>query len=67
MITILVNGKKEDMKKNSTVTQLIQKLNYDNKWMAVIVNEEFLAKDLQDATTINYGDKIEILSPIAGG
>jgi sulfur carrier protein len=62
-----INGEiKEFKKKTLTVKELLELMKY-NKGIAVALNETFVLKTKYAETEINDGDRLDILSPIAGG
>jgi len=67
MIHITINGEQNQTPPQTTLTQLLKTLGYDQQWMGVAINETFIPKTAHESTLIQEGDRIEILSPIAGG
>ena len=67
MIQVTINGEPKELEANLTITQMLKALGYDNQWLGVAVNTEFVSKTAHDTTIIQEGDQIEILSPIQGG
>ena len=64
---ISVNGDiKEFDKETLTLKEILEILGYD-KGIAVALNETFVLKSRYQDTIINDGDRLDILSPIAGG
>ena len=62
-----INGEiKEFKQKTLTVKELLELMKY-NKGIAVALNETFVLKTKYVETEINDGDRLDILSPIAGG
>jgi sulfur carrier protein len=62
-----INGEiKEFEQKPLTVKELLELMKY-NKGIAVALNETFVLKTKYAETEINDGDRLDILSPIAGG
>ena len=51
---------------NLTVKKLLEELKY-GKGIAVALNETFILKTKYEETTINNGDRVDILSPVQGG
>ena len=49
-----------------TVKKLLEELKY-GKGIAVALNETFILKTKYEETTINDGDRVDILSPVQGG
>ena len=67
MIQVSINDEPKMLKPDTTITEMLQTLDYDKKWLGVAINATFISKTKHDTTMIKEGDQIEILSPIAGG
>jgi thiamine biosynthesis protein ThiS len=66
-ITITLNGEKRDIKKDSTISSLINDLGLDTKKIAIERNLEIISVGDFDKTIILEADKIEIVHFIGGG
>ncbi len=66
-ITITLNGEKRDIKKDSTISNLINDLGLDTKKIAIERNLEIISVGDFDKTIILEADKIEIVHFIGGG
>lgn len=66
-MNIIVNGEHVETPENSTVEQLIQQLELQNKRLAVEVNEELVIRAEYAEHTLQAEDKIEIVQAIGGG
>lgn len=62
---ITVNGEKLDF--SGTVTELLGVLGYDEKRVAVELNENILPKAEYENTSVSDGDKLEIVRFVGGG
>ena len=66
-MNIIVNGENLNISDNSTISQLLQKLEVSDKVMAVAVNMEIVKKDKWDTHKIEKGNKLELLHFVGGG
>jgi len=66
-MNIIVNGEKLNISDNSTIYQLLEKLEVSDKVMAVAINMEIVKKDKWDTHKIEEGDKLELLHFVGGG
>jgi len=66
-MNIIVNGEELNIPENSTISQLLQKLEVSSKVMAVAINMEIVKKDKWDTYKIKEGDKLELLHFVGGG
>ena len=64
---IYINGKEFIIKENTTLTQLIEKLDLGNKSFALAVNSEVIKKENFESFIILPNSKIEIISAVGGG
>ena len=64
---IYINGKEFIIKENTTLTQLIEKLDLGKKSFALAVNSEVIKKENFNRFIILPGSKIEIISAVGGG
>ncbi len=67
MIEVVVNGKKMEFPKGSTIEDILNKLQIGNKVMATAVNLEVVKKEEWKNFTPKDGDKIEFLQFVGGG
>ncbi|MBC8306044.1 MAG: sulfur carrier protein ThiS [Pelagibacterales bacterium] len=66
-MNIFVNQKKIVAPKESTIINILENLDIENKYLAVEVNETILPKSEYDKYIIQENDKIEIINAIGGG
>ena len=66
-IIISVNGETKNIKKQLTLSAVLNELLIDKRMISIAVNSDYIAKDQYDSLTINENDLIDILTPIAGG
>lgn len=64
---IRVNGQPEEIASPVTVSELIEIRNISDKGVAVAVNDSVVPKSEWTATTIQAGDRIEIVRATQGG
>jgi thiamine biosynthesis protein ThiS len=67
MLTITVNGEQRAAKPGSTVTDLLQEMSLDPGRVAIERNLEILARADWQKTTIQPGDRYEIVHFVGGG
>ena len=65
-MTLTVNGEDRDVEA-STVSALLVALGLDGAIVATALNGSFVAKAKRDRTTLNAGDRVEIVAPMQGG
>ena len=63
---VKVNGAELDIA-GKTVAQYLSTTNYDPKRIAVERNGDIVFKSQYDATILQYGDSLEIVSFVGGG
>ena len=63
---VKINGK-EYQYDNKQLTAVLAELNYDRIRIAVEINEEIVPKVCYDATVLNDGDIVEVVSFVGGG
>jgi thiamine biosynthesis protein ThiS len=67
MLTITVNGEQRAAKPGSTVTDLLQEMSLDPGRVAIERNLEILSRADWQKTTIQPGDRYEIVQFVGGG
>jgi thiamine biosynthesis protein ThiS len=67
MLTIIVNGEQRAAKPGSTVTDLLQEMSLDPGRVAIERNLEILSRADWQKTTIQPGDRYEIVQFVGGG
>ena len=63
----MVNGKKLEVTDGATITALLEELNINPLRVAVQLNLEIIKRERYDSTTLRAGDKLEIITFMAGG
>ena len=67
MLTIIVNGQQRAAKPGSTVTDLLHEMRLDPGRVAIERNLEILSRADWHKTTIQPGDRYEIVQFVGGG
>jgi thiamine biosynthesis protein ThiS len=67
MLTIVVNGEQRAAKPGSTVTDLLREMSLDPGRVAIERNLEILSRADWQKTTIEAGDRYEIVQFVGGG
>lgn len=66
MMKILLNGQATETQA-ATLSALLNEQQIDRSCVACALNGDFVPRGRYDATPINEGSKIEVLSPMQGG
>ena len=66
-MNILLNGKPARFPSEITISELLAKLDWDARQVAVAVNGEVVPRLRFPKTALGSGDAVEVLSPAAGG
>ena len=67
MIQIVVNGEDKKIEENTTIQELLERLEIADKTMASAVNMDVVKKEQWDKHTLKEGDKVEFLHFVGGG
>jgi thiamine biosynthesis protein ThiS len=67
MVTITVNGEERAAKPGSTVTDLLYEMGLDPGRVAIERNLEILARPEWQKTSVQSGDRYEIVQFVGGG
>ena len=67
LVKITLNGKPNETKANTTISDLLLKWKVRPELVTVEVNEEILQKLEYDATILKNGDKVEFVFYMGGG
>lgn len=67
MITVVLNGKKEELEKELAVSELLKKKNIRPEVVTVELNEKILSRQEFEQTIIRNNDKIEFVYFMGGG
>ncbi len=64
---IFLNGEMQKIEEGFNITDLIKKLDLENKRLAVEVNLDIVPRSQFDSYVLSAGDKVEIVRAIGGG
>jgi sulfur carrier protein len=64
---IIVNGKEQEIKDNSTIEGLLEKISQKNERIAIEINNEIISASNYNKFLLKNGDKIEIIKAVGGG
>ncbi len=67
MITIIVNGEQRDAKPGSTIADLLREMGLDPGRVAIERNLEILSRPDWQKTSLQPGDRYEIVQFVGGG
>lgn len=67
MITIQINGEQREIPAGLTVTSLLRQLQFPVDRVAVERNLEIVPRSRWDATSIEAGDRLEVVHFVGGG
>lgn len=64
---IVVNGSDKQIKKNTSVSDLITSYSLDIDRVIILKNDLIIPKETYDIIRLEGGDKVELLSIVGGG
>ncbi len=67
MPVLQVNGEPQNVPPGSSLQNLIASLQLDGKRFAIELNGEIVPKSRYASTTVNGGDKLEVVIAVGGG
>jgi len=67
VITLRINGKESSVSAGSTLQDLIEKMQLDERYLVVEWNGEPRGRDSFASTVLREGDRLELVRPVAGG
>lgn len=67
MITLQVNGKTVELDRATPLLGYLQKLGLDPRAVAVELNGQILERSAYERTTLQDGDRVEIVRMVGGG
>jgi len=67
MMTIVLNGDKQQVNDNTSISQLLKSLNLENRRLAVEINQQIIPRSDFDQHILNELDRVEIVQAIGGG
>lgn len=67
MITIELNGERQQIAPKTTVTALLAAMGSDGSSVAVVVNEEIIRPESRSTRSLEEGDHVDVLMFAGGG
>ena len=67
MINIKINGQNNEVEEGSHISDYLNQIQVDIKFIAVAHNGSIIEKDDYPKTILSEGDKLEIVRPVGGG
>ena len=64
---LIINAEPQTVTENSTVADLIDVLQLQNKRLAIEINKELIPRSMFSTHKLNEGDEVEIVQAIGGG
>ena len=64
---IVLNGKPRDVAAGCLLSDLLDSLELDPRWIVAELNGEPLPRDRFTAVRLTDGDRLELVRPVAGG
>ena len=64
---VVVNGEASALAPGSTVAELLSRLELGDRKVAVALNRNVVPRSRYSATTLDAGDRVEILEAVGGG
>ena len=65
-VTIILNGAQAVVQSNR-LDLLLDELGYADAVVATALNEDFVPRDKRPETTVQEGDRLEVVAPLQGG
>ncbi|MEM9354031.1 MAG: sulfur carrier protein ThiS [Planctomycetota bacterium] len=62
-----VNGEPRELPDGSTITDLLQELKLDRRYLAVERNREVVPRERHNETRLVGGDQLEVVTLVGGG
>lgn len=66
MLQVLLNGEPLDINYEQTISEFVDKQNFNGRFV-IVINDEMVAKSRWQDVVIQGGERIDIVSPISGG
>mgnify|MGYP001160735717 CR=1 FL=1 len=67
MLRVRINGRDHELESPVTVAQVIERLGWDSRKIAVERNLEIVPRSAHGTTTLADGDRLEIVNFVGGG
>ena len=66
-VKIIVNGEEISLPKGSNIQDLITQLGYENKRIAIEINEAIIPKSKHLSHLLESFDRVEVINAVGGG
>ena len=66
-VKIIVNGEEISIPEDSNIQDLVAKLGYKNKRIAIEVNELIIPKSKHQSYLLESSDRVEVINAVGGG
>ncbi len=66
-MNIMLNGKAREISDNSSLQEMLEEINVENRRIAVEVNREIIPRAKHPEFELSDGDHIEIIQAVGGG
>ncbi len=66
-MTINVNNQTQTISENSTITMLLEQLNFESNGIAIAINNEIISKENWDQKLVHNNDQLTIIKATQGG
>lgn len=67
MISVTVNGERQQLSPETTMLDLLESLHINNRYCAVECNRELVPREEHSVTQLTDGDEVEIVTLVGGG
>ena len=67
VLKIIVNGEEISLPKDSNIQDLIAQLGYENKRIAIEINEVIIPKSNHQSHFLVSSDRVEVINAVGGG
>ena len=66
-IRVKANGRQMELDAGTTLSQVLEQLGLDRRYLVVEYNGEPLSREAFDGLILREGDRLELVRPVAGG
>ncbi len=67
MITVRLNDQPKILKEASPLAEALKEWGYQNNYVAIAINRNFIPHTQYTTTFLNDGDAIDVVAPMQGG
>lgn len=64
---LIINGQSQEHNEDISLDTLLTAMSADPEHVAIMVNDEIIRRQERDNVTLTDGDRVEILTMVAGG